>query len=568
MGVAQEMRGEPGLVPLEENAPPPIGEPAEEQQQVDSANLSPIGATGSGAVRYGSDQAYGEAPVGVAYSSVFKDTGAHFYHFAPPSRLGAGVKDGDFRGHFNINLPKVWAEPNINSLFLHRAFGPEKAHLKLGPIYVRFGEVTGAILASDNIDLVENGREAGCIAMVRMGVTVMAQLTEGLQFSLSSRITYLPLTGEVGFFIGRNYAAGGLLLGDDYLSLLATQVSYETMVKGWHVILADDLRSDFARFYNRLETRDDFYLFEGDRYYEDRAGRYIFTAPTSRLSAGGSLNGFKAKPNNQEVVYVTNAISAAADRMLPTDVRATVRAVHENFWYPTGNVKGLLSYRDLITAELASERENLRFKPFIRYEGEKTDRMSGFDHTLWTGIRGPVTDQLFLVSQAGLFRSYTGETAAHWLLRLTHVAGPYTTEALTIAKSATEFHDHIEESADYNIEQILGPSLRGGAFVQLRRLGNNGGEEFSQDEFRTGVRLNYSFSPRTRLVLSAIYADVVGHTSDRHSQTYTGRGELRYDPSDTLTARLLYQYQRLDSNQPNDSYYENVVTLTLTKIFQ
>ena len=91
----------------------------------------------------------------------------------------------------------------------------------------------------------------------------------------------------------------------------------------------------------------------------------------------------------------------------------------------------------------------------------------------------------------------------------------------------------------------------------------------ARDEYRVGLRLQYQLGPRTSLSAAGIYANIVHDPfNDANSDTWTARLDLVHRFSDTIYGRLLYQYQVRDSTAPNDSYYENLVYLSLTKFFR
>lgn len=533
----------------------------------------------------------------VPYSSVFRGTGGPvgsnlFSGSRDPLGLGlnpslgvgnsaqenAKVGEGDAR--ITADLPSVQLGfPNLPyTPFLHRGFAPEDAHLKLGPIYVRFGEAMGALLASDNVNLDAVNREAGCIAVVRLGLTVVAQLTEGWQFAVSGLISYLPFTGKVGVDVtsGLDTGFGSFLLGVDYAPLLKSQLSYQVTLGDWPLVFADEAQINRGWYAN--ETRDDFYRFNGRSsigQYEDRAGRYVFAAPYTRFRTNSFFdrqrNG-SFKQDNFDLTYLSNVVSVATSRLLPNEVQASARAYREDLWfYNNGNQgdSGLPHWREVATVELNSQRENLRFKPFMGYEVVKTSQMdSGVDQDVYVGVRGPITDQLSLYSKISLARGYTGEEGVFWNVRLDHQIGPYTTESLSYERRWTEFHDEIVQELEYRLRQILGPDLIGTFYAAHGRIENRFGQMTSAEDTRLGLLLTYDMSPRTQMNLGATFAQTDNNQDNTTVRTWTARYDINYHATDALTARLLYQYQKTEVDQANSDYYENMVMLMLTKTFR
>jgi len=193
---------------------------------------------------------------------------------------------------------------------------------------------------------------------------------------------------------------------------------------------------------------------------------------------------------------------------------------------------------------------------------------SGVDQLLYSGLRGPITDQLNFTGRVGLLRNYRGGEDVLWRAELDHVAGAYTTESLAYSRELTEFHDDIIQGLDYSLQQILGPDLKAIYFANLGKVEFQTGDLSSRKEFRTGLLFVYTLSPKTEMHLGGTYADLSGPSHLNDSKTWTLRYEINYSATDTLTARLLYQYQKRSAAGPNSSYYENLVFLMLTKSFQ
>jgi hypothetical protein len=102
--------------------------------------------------------------------------------------------------------------------------------------------------------------------------------------------------------------------------------------------------------------------------------------------------------------------------------------------------------------------------------------------------------------------------------------------------------------------------------------------------FRAGVRLSVLPGPRTTAQLSYFYArtwsssarflfpadDEFDDDSSAGSQEFTShtfRLNFRYRFTDTIFGQLNYAYVNIDSTLEGDSYYENLVLLSLTKYF-
>ena len=498
--------------------------------------------------------AYQTAPTpGVPYSKIFRDTGAPYTN--PLNRIAVtpSVQTESVEARATFGLPSL----NVAFPLLQRGFEPRDADLKFGPVFFKLQGLSAAGLWSDNINLTETHRESGTIGILTISGAIIAQLTEGLRIAVSGSFVYLPLQNEAGIAGFGLYAP--YLLGFNDQPIVRSEITWNTIIGGWNVVFADDFRIGIGRFSNNV--RDDAVLFNGGEFDGfDQAGRYVFRARQNRIAGNGRSS---TQRNDTSVLYYSNIISAQADRLIVGKTRLRVQASHENLWYNQGN-RGLPKFRDQINVSLVSERENLRFKPFVIYQAMKTDLQDSFKHTVRAGVDGPITDQLQLHAEIGYYFG-NNQDAFLWGVSLRHQAGPYTEESLFFGRAVSSFHDEIKEIVGYNIRQILGPKLTADAFFLRGDIRDLSGEGFSRVEYRTGLRFSLHAGPRTNFILTGAYALV--DSSGGQSNTLTGRAEVAHYFTDTFLARLIYQYQENDSDFHNQSYYENLIYFSLTKYF-
>ena len=525
--------------------------PAEQSQFQTSGSAATAGESLPATLPYG---AYQTPPTpGVPYSKIFRDTGAPYTN--PLNRIAVtpSVQTESVEARATLGLP------SLNAAFplLQRGFEPQDADLKFGPVFFKLQGLSAAALWSDNINLTEKHRESGTIAIATISGAVIAQLTEGLRVAISGSFVYLPLQNEAGIAGFGLYAP--YVLGFDDEPIVRSEITWNTIIGGWNVVFADDFRIGIGRFSNNI--RDDAVIFNGggfDGY--DQAGRYIFRAQQDRVASSSRS---RNEHSNTDILYYSNVVSAQADRLIVGKTRLRFQASHENLWYNQGN-RGLPRLRDQINVSLVSERENLRFKPFVMYQALKTDLQDSFEHTIRAGVDGPITDQLQLHAEVGYYFG-NNEDALLWGVSLRHQAGPYTEESLFYGRAVSSFHDEINEIVGYSIRQIIGPKLIADAYFlrdDIHGLSSNG---FSRVEYRTGLRFSIHAGPRTNLILTAAYALV--ESPDGQSNTLTGRAELSHYFTDSFLARLIYQYQENDSDFRNQNYYENLIYFSLTKYF-
>ena len=498
--------------------------------------------------------AYQTPPVpGVPYSKIFRDTGAPYTNPLQRPAVTPSVQTESVEARTTIGLPALSAALPL----LQRGFEPQDADLKFGPVFFKLQGLTAAVLWSDNIHLTEKNRESGTIGILTISSSIIAQLTEGLRIAVSGSFVYLPLQNEAGLAGFGLY--GPYLLGFDDEPIVRSEVTWNTVIGGWNVVFADDFRIGIARFSSNV--RDDAVYFRGGGFDGfDQAGRYIFRGPEGAV---GRARRSRDQNSNLNVVYYSNIVSAQADRLIVAKTRLRVQASHENLWYNQGN-RGLPKLRDQVTVSLVSERENLRFKPFVIYQALKTDLQNSFEQTVRAGLDGPITDQLQLHAEVGYYLG-NHRDALLWGISLRHQAGPYTEESLFYSRSVSSFHDEINEVLGYNIHQILGPKIVADAYVLRDDIRDLNGDGFGRVEYRAGLRFSIAAGPRTNIILTGTYA--LEDSASAKSTTLTGRAEISHYFTDTFLARLLYQYQQTDSDLRDQSYYENLIYFSLTKYF-
>jgi hypothetical protein len=494
---------------------------------------------------------------GVAYSKVFKETGSPFTNglknITIPFRTDPKIGPIEGRDTAMLPIPRLRARLP----FLRAGQEPENAQFRIGPFYIRFMNVTVGLLGTDNGNLEEEDREAGVIAVLRSGVIVKAQLAEGLQINLSGAFTALPFQGSAGW-TGIGLLAPFSAGVDEPGPLMRGQLVYDTRVGGWDLTLADDYQLNFGGFHDSYQ--DGILAFEGFDYYDtDQVGRYSFS-PVRRGYYRDDVDRQRtSERENLDRLYFSNVVSANVERLMTNGVRLRGRLFHEDLWYNQG-ARGLPSNRDSASLFAGFERENMRFRPWAEYRTSRIDGRDGLSQAIRVGIAGPITDQLNLFAYGGAYRSSQDRTSFVGGIRFRHIAGPYTRQSLGYVRDVDEFEDEIHDSLYYTLSQTIGPRFVG-------QLAARYGYRESLDTgtrwqtWSVGARLWYVVGPRARLGGGIMYGDNQG------GERLAGHLEYEQHFTDLLSGRLAYRYHQLHSSTNQDSYYENVVYLSLTQHF-
>ena len=352
------------------------------------------------------------------------------------------------------------------------------------------------------------------------------------------------------------------------------------MVAGWNVLFSDEFRLSLGRFSE--SSRDDFALFDGGQFDQaDTAGRYTFRSPRPKRQH----TRFQGDNTDVNISYFSNVMSVTTERLLPGPVRLKIRAYHEDLWYNQGgrgqaSLRGssggssnnpndyLARTRDGLTFLAISERDNLRFNPYVLGRATETDRSNGLNEEIRLGLSGPITDQLHLSANAGVFRrEASGANRFVWGLELRHLAGPYTRESIIAGANYGDFTEELTTHYTYRVRQVIGPKNLAEAFVTLANIEDLRDGTRSRDEIRTGVRDTWYLGPRTTLRGAALYSMLTHASGLGARETYTLRLELDYHFTDTFFSRLLIEHHTRQSDSGGTNYDENLIFLSLTKYF-
>ena len=534
-------------------AAPVIAEPA----QVGDGSTTTTAATDSSAVvsQPASTGVFGEPDDVAPYSPLFRNTNIT----ATSVSIHPAVTPDIHADPFEMQSDFGFRTSGLKVPFVERGFEPENATFKLGPVFVKIRRAEGGVLVSDNINLTETDRKPGVIAIMQLDMGIILQLGEGFRLAVAGALVYLPLQGKFGP-AGYGLNSG---LGFNTGPVLSSQMTYDTVIGGWDVQFFDEISLSAVQFSNGINSS--LTAFDGASFpWSDRAGVYVFGAPYSSSSRQSSLN-YRYNTNTDQQ-YVRNTVGFQTTRVLPSDVRLTVRAVQENFWY-NQNGRGMPSSRELATVSAVSLRENLRFKPFVDYSVQRWDPGNRVSQWVRAGVTGPITDQLDFFGSTGYALNSNGSQNVLWFLRLIHIAGPNTRESASFGRTVNTFDQEMYTHLHYSLNQVIGPSVTGQLFAMGEKVEDLTGGNNAFNNLLAGLRFTYYVSPRTQIRASGTYQYEYYPYFTQYLHVWTGQVELYYRFSDLWTGHLLYQYQNRSTDIPNNGYYENMVMLTLSRYF-
>lgn len=496
----------------------------------------------------------------VPYSSLFRNTNVTL---PTNASIEPTANPSIHADPFEMQSNLLFGGVGLKLPFVQRGFEPGNATLKLGPVFIKVWRVEAGTLLSDNVDLTETNRKAGVIAVLRMDLGVICQLGEGLRLAVAGSFVYLPLQGKIG---PAGYGLTSVLGPDATSPELYTQMTYDTVIGGWNVQFFDELSAGVVVFSNSLYGNSYLTAIQGASFpWVDREGVYYFGAPNS-AHGNSTSSDYRFNTTNDFQQYLSNEVGFQTTRMLPSDIRLSVRAIHQNLWY-NQNGRGMPSVRDEVDVSAVDLRENLRFKPFVDYTATAIDYGDTVYQRLMLGAFGPITDQLSIYGSMGYFIDSRGNQNMLWSLQLLHIAGPNTTESLVFSRDVNLFGQELTTQVGYSINQVIGPSITGNLYAVGQQIEDLTGNNNSYNELLTGIKFSYFVSPRTDISVWGSYEYQYYTHYREYLDFWTGRFELDYHFTDTLIGRFLYQYRNRATNIPNNAFYENMIYVSLSKYF-
>ena len=494
------------------------------------------------------------------YSEIIRDVEPPYEDIFQPIRAGGSesVKLGSggaakFHANFLRGL-------GFNTPF-RKGIRPEDAELKLGNFYVDITALSGSILYSDNIHLEENNTDDGVIAVTRMNLQGVFQLGENFRIAVRGALIYFPLKNEIGI---AGFGIEDPLAHFEYFPLTEAQFAYNLMVGRWEVQLYDNFGVTIERFGSGLS----YDLFDGATFDEaDEAGRYRFRSNVSGLSGGGDPRDRDLRVGS-DLLGAHNTVGVTASRLVPTETRVEIGAYHQDSWYYGPVDKHTLpKTQEAGFINLINEREEMRFKPFAMYKVSRYNYESDWDHKFRSGVRGPITDYIYFLGDVGFF--YSGQSDRSgllWRLRFDHEPTPLILQRFEYSRDVTDPDHDLEERLSYRFRYRINEDLSAEAFAIRSHFEDLDLTNTESDETRFGLRFTYRLAQRTTMRVGAVYNQVdYVNPALADAKVWTARLEFLYRYSQTLEARLTYQYQTRDSDRIGDSYDENVVILSVIK---
>ena len=463
--------------------------------------------------------------------------------------------DPEFKiGPGRLQLPAPYAtlgalgaalRADIDSLLLQRGFKPEEAMLRLGPFYGDISSVTTAVLASDNVNQTQHDREAGMIGIISLNdIAIVGQFFEGFRLAVAGDFVMLPFEGKMGlngFGLDRDVLdlalQPGVALDEEAafgLEGLQGALSYDFRFAGWDVFVQDsvgvedfEVAQDFDVFLDsELEALEQGWELgaTGEQFdEEDQAGNYSFGG-AGRGGTGSEEPGLretdKARMRRRttdewEDTYTdeanldfSNYFSVTLTREAPAQLRPeiTIYRRDSDYWYAENkDEEPRPEWHEGLSIALITERENMRFPPYVQYTISRDSDDRDWTKVLRLGIAGlsPITQHMSFTGNVGY--AWDNEGEAEWVYGMTvfHQPRELTLHSLTAARHFTEPEDELQSEITYRLRQILGPYLSAqfiASWTETERRGDQG-REGDEEEWGVGGSLLF-YPPGDKLTIA------------------------------------------------------------------
>ena len=137
----------------------------------------------------------GSSNYGVPESSIFPITGADGESIDPLTThslnldMNQGIKAGGAEGSLSVEGLGGGVSPVP---FIYRRLAPEDAMLKAGPFYLKINRFDADFIYTDNYHLSYRNRQSEVLAVLALNMTLIAQLTDDLQFAVNGTVYLSP----------------------------------------------------------------------------------------------------------------------------------------------------------------------------------------------------------------------------------------------------------------------------------------------------------------------------------------------------------------------------------------
>lgn len=503
------------------------------------------------------------AEEGVPYSSMFRPVGVTLPGFnnalvsMPYGASGEMAAGEAFDGR--ISLSGLGASSRLPTM-VGPVVAPDSAALKLGPVYLFVDSLTARLFWSRLSTHPSTISSDKWSSWIEMGFTATASIGDRFSLSVIGNLSYFPFNNQVTLTYSSQFpvlAASMAYLWPD----LHGQIAYTVPVGNWPVTFSDDVELGRGRYSNSLS-----YTFEDFRSSNaSNGGQEVqtFGRTTWGNSAADNMNDY------QFGLLVNNArISTKGDVF--GDFTLSASLTRGDFVYIPEQPSRLSSMEDF-SLLLTTERETLRFKPYLAYDAIHEDNRAGIGHWVRLGVLGPVTEQVDLVADVGYFTGFNSgrQGLVTGRVELTHAINPDASESLRFHRGFDVFGDMASTSISYEFRQVLGPALAARFFAVAAENSGLRAGVLSDREVRTGIGVSINPGGKFTFDWDSYYSRLEATGDNTHGNFLGTEVDIQYRLTFNTRASLMFVFNRGDQyNFSYSSAIRDIVMLSIQRSFR
>lgn len=434
---------------------------------------------------------------------------------------------------------------DANMSLLTRAFEPELAHIKAGPLYFDVLWAGAGVIYSDfngDLTLYEgDSNDDGWLGYVELGVRGLLRITDSIYISAIANVIYLPFENELGLQLGNSTNPG-----------LMFRLNINDVVAGWEILFFDQFQA--------LSGLDIFV--DADSPAIDQAGRYSFGFMSDRS------NDFY----NNRLAYFVNTVGFHASRLFfDNEWRLNFGIEHSDYWRSFSFDDHGKSDRLILAMQY--EGSVLPFAPRFSYEYWSNDGYDSLLHQVQMQLNGRITENVNWRGTVGYAFS-TGDMVEQnnftWELALEQVLTRSTIHWIGVGDGYfyNEFQSDTRSAryARYGIDQRITNKFHIDAYAQYAYQEASANDRFPvRDRFGAGLEFHYRPLDFTDLSARAYYEQVDQSDTTDDTARWVYRLEWTQQLSSRLTGNVFYQYEEMNSlSRP---FTEHLFGLSMRRYF-
>ncbi len=437
---------------------------------------------------------------------------------------------------------------NMWTLFT-RAFEPDKAHVKMGPLAFDVLWIGVGTIWSDYkgpVVFPKDG-EDGWLGYVEIGLRGYLRLTDMIYFSWAANLIYLPWSNEFGF-----QSTNGTF------PQLGVEFSYQKRVNEWDVYFSNQFYGmPGINMFAQLNVRS-----------FDQAGNYMF-GTYGRVSQVGLYDNAGALFGNNATIQITRML-------LDSNWRFWGDYMHGDFWN-SFDFKNH-SMRDTLSVALGYEGNAIPFAPKFSYTTSSMDGFKSFWHQLRALFTGRITENVSLQTMIGYLwtsGSAVSQDSILWSVSLTHQFSVKGMHGLTVGQNfiadSYSAESVLANYYTYFVRYQLARRITTSAFAQY-----SNGDQISSafptsatrsdfDTYLLGCAVDLRLRDFTTLTASTAFERMDGDSNFQRVDHWVHRLTLTQQVLSRLALNVTYQYEDRSSSSLNSS--EHMIRFGLTRYF-